>query len=84
MSTYCDKEHTFYGNSRGQTEALNSLQASPRSHSHAAGSKVDKSDNFKSIRKHDKVRQQKDEFEKITRIERELNDSVELRQVSKV
>ena len=44
-----------------------------------AGSKADKSDNFKSIRKHDQVRQQKDEFEKITRIERELNESIELR-----
>mmetsp|Transcript_5574 Transcript_5574/g.8790 ORF Transcript_5574/g.8790 Transcript_5574/m.8790 type:complete len:85 (+) Transcript_5574:35-289(+) len=36
------------------------------------------------MRKHDKVRQQKEELEKIVRIERELSGSIELRQVSKV
>ena len=77
MTTYCDKEHTFYGKSRAAgTEVLNSLQASPRSQS-VTGAKTE--DNYKSGRKHDKVRTQKDEFEKITRIERELSNSIELR-----
>jgi hypothetical protein len=80
MSSFCDKDRTFYGNNRG-TEAFNSIQSSPRSQSLG----VSKNENeFKALRKHDKVRQQKDEFEKITRIERDLSESVELRQVSKV
>lgn len=46
---------------------------------------VSKNENdFKALRKHDIVRQQKDELEKITRIENELSNSIELKCVSKV
>ena len=80
MSSYCDKDRTFYGNKR-PTEAFSSIQSSPRSQSMG----VSKNENdFKALRKHDKVRQQKDELEKITRIERELSNSIELKCVSKV
>ena len=75
MSTICDKDRTFYGNQRGG-EAYSSIQSSPRSQSMG----VSKNENeYKPLRKHDKVRQQKDEYEKITRIERELSQSLELR-----
>jgi hypothetical protein len=65
MSQVCDKDKEFYG----RKIATGSHTTSPRSKDQ---------ESFKPLRKHDKVRQQKDEYEKICRIERELHDSVEL------
>ena len=75
MSLMCDKDREFYGAGL-KISGVNSLTPNHRSN---------KDQEFaKPQRKHDKVRQLKEEFEKISRIERELSNSIELCQVQKL
>lgn len=76
MSAVCDREHYYYrAASRGQ-EVQNNSPTKDESSGYAALALK------KAHSNHHKVRQNKDEFEKLQRIENELQDSIELCRVN--
>lgn len=81
MSQICDKDREFYGGVKGNNGSFKCVVNTESTHTSPRSKDQEQ---FKPMRKHDKVRAQKDEFEKILRIEQELSESIELCQVSKV